>query len=90
MRDLQIRAPNHMVNMILVRPAEGLPHLPELVMDATVDQVLDMIVKTFHGTILYETCAPPEQYDIVFAGGGYIILRIEYPDSTPGRGHWRT
>jgi hypothetical protein len=36
--------------------------------DATVDQVLDIISKTFHGTILYETCAPPDQYDIDLAG----------------------
>jgi hypothetical protein len=70
MRDLHIRTPNHVIDMILVRPAEGLPHLPNVVTDATVDQVLDIIAKTFHGTILYETCAPPEQYDIDFAGAG--------------------
>jgi hypothetical protein len=70
MHDLHIRMPNHMINMILVKPADGLPHLPDVVTDATVDQVLDMIVKTFHGAILYETCAPPEQYDIDFERGG--------------------
>jgi hypothetical protein len=70
MHDLHIRTPNHVVNMILVRPADGLPHLANVVTDATVDHVLDIIAKTFHNTILYETCAPPEQYDIVFAGAG--------------------
>ena len=70
MRDLHIRTPNHVIDMILVRPAEGLPHLADVVTDATVDQVLDMIVKTFHGTILFETCAPPDQYDIDFERGG--------------------
>jgi hypothetical protein len=70
MRDLHIRTPNHATNMILVRPADGLPHLPAVVTDAAVDQVFDIIAKTFHGTILFETCAPPEQYDIDFAGGG--------------------
>ena len=29
-----------------------------------------MIVKIFHGTILYETCTPPDQYDIDFAEAG--------------------
>ena len=70
MHDHHIRTPNHMVDMILVRPAEGLPHLADVVTDATVDQVLDMIVKTFHGTILFETCAPPDQYAIDFERGG--------------------
>ncbi|HWO31305.1 MAG TPA: hypothetical protein VNO32_21130 [Candidatus Acidoferrum sp.] len=70
MHDLHIRRPNHAMSMILVRPADGLPHLPNVVTDATVDQVLDIIVKTFRGTILYETCAPPDQYDIDFAGAG--------------------
>jgi hypothetical protein len=70
MHDLHIRTPVHTVNMILVRPAEGLPHLPDMVTDATVDQVLDMIAKTFHGTILYETCAPADQDDIDYERGG--------------------
>jgi hypothetical protein len=41
----------------LVSPYEsaGLPHLANVVTDTTVDQVLDIIAKTFHGTILYET-----------------------------------
>jgi hypothetical protein len=68
MHDLHIRTPIRFTNMILVRPAEGLPHLPKVVTDATVDQVLDIIAKTFHGTILYKTCAPPDQYQIDFAG----------------------
>jgi hypothetical protein len=67
MHDLHIRTPNHAINMILVKPADGLPHLANVVTDVTVDQVLDIIAKTLHGTILYKTCAPPEQYDIVFA-----------------------
>ena len=70
MHDLHIRTPNHVTDLILVKPADGLPHLADVVTDATVDQILDMIVKTFHGTILFETCAPPEQYDIVFERGG--------------------
>jgi hypothetical protein len=70
MRDLHIRTPNHMINMILVRPADGLPHLPSVIADETVDQILDTIAKTFHGSILYKTCAPPDQYDIVFANAG--------------------
>lgn len=70
MRDLHIRTPNHVIDMILVRPAEGLPHLPDVVTGATVDQILDMIAKAFRGTILFETCAPPEQYDIDFERGG--------------------
>jgi hypothetical protein len=70
MHDLHIRTPNHVTDLILVKPADGLPHLADVVTDATVDQVLDMIVKTFRGTILYETCAPPDQYDIDFERGG--------------------
>jgi hypothetical protein len=70
MHALHIRTPMHVVNMILVRPADGLPHLPKVITDATVDQILDVIAKTFHGTILYKTCAPPDQYDIDFASAG--------------------
>ena len=70
MHDLHIRTPNHVRDLILVKPADGLPHLADVVTDATVDQVLDMIVKTFRGTILYENCAPPDQYDIDFERGG--------------------
>jgi hypothetical protein len=70
MHDLHIRTPNHVVNMILVRPADGLPHLPKVITDATVDQILDVIAKSFHGTILYKTCASPNQHDIDFAGAG--------------------
>ena len=70
MHDLHIRTPNHVTDLILVKPADGLPHLADVVTDATVDQVLDMIVKTFRGTILYENCAPPDQYDIDFERGG--------------------
>ena len=70
MHDHRIRTPNHVTDLILVKPADGLPHLADVVADATVDQVLDMIVKTFRGTILFETCAPPEQYDIDFERGG--------------------
>jgi hypothetical protein len=70
MHNLHIRTPTHLVNMILVRPADGLPHLPNVITDATVDQILDIIAKTFRGTILYKTCAPPDQYDIDFANAG--------------------
>jgi hypothetical protein len=72
MHDLHIRTPIRLVNMILVRPADGLPHLPNVITGATVDQVLDIIAKTFHGTILYKTCAQPDQYDIDFADAWYI------------------
>jgi hypothetical protein len=70
--DLRIRTAIRFTNTILIRLAEGLPHLPNVVTNATVDQLLDIIAKTFHGTLLYKTCATPDQYQIDFAGAEYI------------------
>lgn len=83
MHDLHIRTPIRVTNMILVRPADGLPHLPNVMTGATVDQVLDIIAKTFHGMILYKTCAPPDQYQIDFADA---VLNIAV--SMPGSRRW--
>lgn len=74
MRDLHIRAVNRVMNMIVVKPADGLPHLPNVMVSVTVDQVLDLIAKTFRGAIVYKACAPPDQYDIDFADARFIYL----------------
>jgi hypothetical protein len=43
-------------------PAPGLPHLASSMTDVTADQVLDAIVATFKGIVLYGTCAQSHQF----------------------------
>jgi hypothetical protein len=72
MRDHHLGTPIRAVNMILVRPADGLPHLPGVTTDVTVDQAFDIIARTFRGAIVYKACSPPDQYEVDFADARYI------------------
>jgi hypothetical protein len=40
----------------ITMPAPGLPHLPEEMMDVTLDEALDMVARTFGGVVLYGAC----------------------------------
>ena len=72
MQELMLRIPVRVVNMIITQPADGLPHLPAMITNVTADQALDLVAKTFRGIVLYQFCAPPDQFEIDFADASYI------------------
>ena len=63
-----LRFPLMLVDMILQKPREDLPHLPSLIRDATVDEALDSVAVTFSGIVLYDECRQPR------GGGGYLTI----------------
>ena len=65
MRTLGLDLPLIIADMNILEPAKGLPHLPALLKDLTVDQAFDLIAKTFGGVVSYGTCAG--------AGGEHLI-----------------
>lgn len=72
MQELKIRLSARAFSIGIAHPAEGLPHLPAVIKNVTVDQTLDLVAKTFGGVVLYDFCTPPDQFEIVFADAGYI------------------
>jgi hypothetical protein len=72
MRELNIRIPARPLSIGIAQPADGLPHLPSVITNVTMDQALDLVAKTFRGIVLYEFCSPPDQFEIDFAHAGYI------------------
>jgi len=72
MRDLKIRIPVRTVSIGIAQPADGLPRLPGVLTNVTMDQALDLVAKTFKGIVLYGFCTPPDQYQIDFADARYI------------------
>ena len=60
--------PLDLMDMIVQQPRQGLPHLPSLITNATVDEVLDSIASTFSGIALYQVCRQPR------GGRGYLTL----------------
>lgn len=51
------------------QPTEGYPHLPPSISNVSFDEALDVVAKTFHGIVFYETCGPTSNYKVLFAGG---------------------
>jgi hypothetical protein len=72
MQELKIRTTARVAIFGVVQPAEGLPHLPGVITNVTMDQALDLVAKTFGGVVLYEFCTSSDQYEIRFANAGYI------------------
>jgi hypothetical protein len=66
MRRLNLQPLLRTFDMAVVEPAEGLPHLPSVLTNITMDQALDLVAETFHGVVLYEMCASGDRYDISF------------------------
>ncbi len=64
MEKLHIVVPVRAVNMPVVMPAKGLPHLPPELSDVTIDQALDIIARTWGGVVLYGVCTEPDAYEI--------------------------
>ena len=44
---------------LVAQPQQGLPHLPAIMQNVKLDQVLDMIAKTFHDPVVYGACEQP-------------------------------
>jgi hypothetical protein len=62
-----IRMPVYISAGASARPDPSLPHLPKVVRGVTVDQVLDLIVATFKGIVVYGACSTPESLNLDFA-----------------------
>jgi hypothetical protein len=69
MAKLGLRVPVLLSEQLLSKPSSGLPHLPAVVKDITVGQVLDSIAVTFHGMIVYGTCVQSD---------GKVLLEIDF------------
>lgn len=66
---LHIALPLRVINMHVLRPAEGLSHLPAELSNITMDQALDMVATTWSGIVLYGVCTSPSTYEVSFADG---------------------
>jgi hypothetical protein len=71
MHELKLRPMMRVTDMILVQPAGGLPHLPGVLTDLTVDQALDVVAKTFRVIVLYGFCPSSAQYDVDVKGADW-------------------
>ena len=56
MAKLGLRVPVQLSEQLLAKPSPGLPHLPAVMKDITVGEVLDSIAVTFQGIVVYGTC----------------------------------
>lgn len=77
MQELKIGIPPRTVNIGIAQPADGLPHLPDVITNVTMDQALDLVAKTFGGIVIYEFCTPQNQYEIRFASPGDIYSTLD-------------
>jgi len=68
MQQSSLDLPLELMDMIVQQPGPGLPHLPSLITNATVDEVLDSVALTFSGIVLYDECRQPR------GGRGYLTL----------------
>jgi hypothetical protein len=63
MERLRLVLPVRVVNMPVLRPAEGFPHLPPELSNVTMDQALDIVARTW-GIVFYGACAERGIYEI--------------------------
>jgi hypothetical protein len=71
MARLRLRVPLTPFDMLLAQPAEGLPHLPSIMRNMTVDHIFDSVAVTFQGVVVYGICAEPsgeKMYSVDFVG----------------------
>jgi len=54
---LKLHTPPIVFQMLLEKPSNGLPHLPHINKNVSVEQVLSLIATTFNGMIVFGTCA---------------------------------
>ncbi len=53
---LQFGMASFVIDHLVGPPVEGAPHLPPSMQDATVDDALDSVARTFKGIVLYGSC----------------------------------
>jgi hypothetical protein len=73
-----IRVFSRVYDMLLVQPADGLPHVPSVMTNITMDQALDSVAASFKGVVLYGACA--DIYTIGFEGGVYYSNGVARPN----------
>jgi len=67
----RLRVPLTLYNMLVAQPAEGLPHMPNILRDMTADQILDSVAVTFQGVVVYGICpehSGRKMFSIYFTG----------------------
>lgn len=69
MASLGVRPVLTMVHRAVVSPAAGLPHLPSAATNMTVDELLNLVAKTFSGIVLYGACPSSNRFYVNFAEG---------------------
>jgi hypothetical protein len=57
------------VNVQIVMPAPGLPHLPKSIDNLTMEQALDLVAQTFRGIVEYGACTKLHVITVNFTGG---------------------
>lgn len=55
--------------MLVAEPAPGLPHLPAVLKDISVEEIFKLIAQTFHGIVVYGTCIQPN-------GRGFLKVKF--------------
>jgi hypothetical protein len=72
MHKFGLKIPQQVYNMLLVKPAEGLVHLPAEIRNVSMDQALDLVATVFRGIVIYGACANSNLYDVTITGGIYF------------------
>jgi hypothetical protein len=70
MRKLRLEHPVVVVSIHILEPMEGLPHLPPVIRNLTLDEALDLLATTFGGLVISEQCVSSD-------GTGYFDADIE-------------
>jgi hypothetical protein len=70
--ELNMRSPKRPYNYITIQPADGLPHVPAIMTNITMEAALDVVALTFKGIVLYGECPRGDVYQIDFIGGIYF------------------
>jgi hypothetical protein len=73
---LRLRVPIRFYDLGVVQPGKGRPHMPSIMSNMTVDQILDSVAVTFQGIVVYGICPEPsgrKMYTVDFVGLGSDI-----------------
>ena len=72
MGKLKIHVADRVANYQVLPPRAELPHLPTEIVDATLDQALDMVARTWQGIVFFGACDPPATYEVFFVDSPYF------------------
>jgi len=70
MHKVRLEHPVVVVSIMIITPREGLPHLPPVIRNLTLDEALDLLATTFGGLVISEQCVSSD-------GTGYFDADIE-------------